>query len=154
MTTIQTVKACSCIGERTVKEGYKNADIIVNGKVLSIKTDWFSFSRRIKENENADSIDKRLNGYYLKKVLVKKRTMYKEKAISDTLTIYTGMGGGDCGFKFKQGCKYIIYGDSESYLGDFFKELPDGQNIYWTNICTRTQVYNLKEIKELEKIKK
>jgi len=67
MTTIQTVKACSCIGERTVKEGYKNADIIVNGKVLSIKTDWFSFSRRIKENENADSIDKRLNGYYLKK---------------------------------------------------------------------------------------
>ncbi|MER3329506.1 MAG: hypothetical protein RIF34_08020 [Candidatus Kapaibacterium sp.] len=157
--TNQTATACSCVGEITVEGGYKSADIVTSGQVISIETEWLPDSTRIKEMVElgfpADSLDKRLNGYYLRKVLILVDTVYKGRNRSDTLTIYTGMGGGDCGFRFKEGQKYIIYGDTDSYLGDFFRdqEFPDGQNVYWTNICTRTQEHNRKEIKELEKLK-
>jgi len=158
--TNKTAIACSCAGESTVEVGYKSADIVASGQVISFETEWLPDSTRIKEMVElgfpAESLDKRLNGNYLRKVLILVDTVYKGKIRNDTLTIYTGMGGGDCGFRFKEGQKYIIYGDTNSYFGDFFKdqEFPDGQNVYWTNICTRTQEHNRKEINELEKMKK
>tara|TARA_R110002072_G_C7649294_1_gene508564 strand:- start:37 stop:564 length:528 start_codon:yes stop_codon:yes gene_type:complete len=155
----QKATACSCVGESTVEGGYKSADIVVTGEIISIETKWLPDSTRIKEMVElgfpADSLDKRLSGYYIKKVLVKVDNVYKGNSITDTLTIYTGMGGGDCGFRFIEKQKYVIYGDTNSYFGDFFKDqkFPDRQNIYWTNICTRTQEHNRMEIKELEKLK-
>ncbi|MCW8897355.1 MAG: hypothetical protein OQJ96_08055 [Flavobacteriales bacterium] len=157
--TSQKATACSCVGESTVKGEYKSADIVVTGQIISIETEWFIDSTRIKEmielGFSADSLDKKLTNYYLKKVLVKVDNIYKGNTTTDTLTIYTGMGGGDCGFRFKEGQSYVIYGDIKSYFGDFNKEqeFPKGQDLYWTNICTRTQEYNRKEIKELEKLK-
>jgi hypothetical protein len=157
--TSQKATACSCVGESTVEGGYKSADVVATGEIINIETEWLPDSTKIKEMVElgfpADSLDKRLNGYYLKNVLVKVENVYKGNATTDTLTIYTGMGGGDCGFRFTEGQKYVIYGDTDSYFGDFFKdqEFPDGQNVYWTNICTRTQEHNRKEIKELEKLK-
>ena len=154
----QKATACSCVGESTVLGGYKSADIVVTGEIISIETEWLPDSTRIKEMVDlgfpADSLDKRLIGYYLKKVLVKVNNVYKGNSITDTLTIYTGMGGGDCGFRFTERQKHVIYGVTDSYFGDFFKDqkLTDGQNIYWTNICTRTQEHNRMEIKELEKL--
>lgn len=157
--TSQKSTACSCVGESTVKGGYENADIVATGQIISIETEWLPDSARIKEMVElgfpADSLDKRLTNYYFKKVLVKVDNIYKGNTTIDTLVIYTGMGGGDCGFRFKEGQSYVIYGDIKSYFGDFNKEqeFPKGQDIYWTNICSRTQEYNRKEIKELEKLK-
>ncbi len=157
--TNQSATACSCIGESTVESGYKSADIVTSGQVISIETEWLPDSTRIKEMVElgfpADSLDKRFNGYYLRKVLILVDTVYKGSNRSDTLAIYTGMGNGDCGYRFREGQKYIIYADTDSYFGAFFRdqEFPDGQNVYWTNICKRTREHNPKEIKELEKIK-
>lgn len=157
--TSQEATACSCVGESSVEGGYKSADIVATGEIINIEIEWLPDSIRIKEMVElgfpADSLDKRLNGYYLKKVLVKVDNMHKGNTTTDTLTIYTGVGGGDCGFPFTEGQKYVIYGEIDSYFGDFFKdqEFPDGQDVYWTNIRTRTQERNRKEIKELEKLK-
>jgi hypothetical protein len=158
--TSKTVLACSCIGESTVEGAYKSSDIVVSGQVISMADEYLPDSARIKEmvalGIPADKLDKRLNGFYLKKVLIKVETVFKGQTTSDTLTIYTGVGGGDCGYKFKAGQKYVIYGDTKSYFADFSKnqDFPNGQNVYWTNLCTRTQEHNRTEIKELEKIKK
>lgn len=151
--------ACACMGGSTVEEGFKGADIVASGQVISSTTVWIPDFVRIKEMTKlgipVDSLDKRLNGYYLKKVQILIDTLYKGKVANDTLTIYTGMGAGDCGYSFKEGQKYIVYGDSDSYFGDLIKdqELKSDQDIYWTNICTRTQQHNKKEAKALEKIK-
>lgn len=104
----------------------------------------------------ADKLDKRLIGHYLTKVLVRVETIFKGQTTNDTLIIYTGLGGGDCGYIFEAGQKYIIYGATKSFFGSFFKDknIPNGPNVYWTNICTRTQEYNRAEIVELEKIMK
>lgn len=158
--TSKTVLACSCIGESTVEGAYKSSDIVVSGQVISTTDEYLPDSASIKEmvalGIPADKLDKRLNGFYLKKVLIKVETVFKGQTTSDTLTIYTGLGGGDCGYKFKAGEKYVIYGNTKSYFADFSKnqDFPNGQNVYWTNICTRTQEHNRTEIKELEKIKK
>ena len=158
--TSKTALACSCVGESSVEGGYKSSDIVVSGQVISTTDEYLPDSMSIKEmvalGIPADKLDKRLNGYYLKKILIKVETVFKGQMTSDTLTIYTGVGGGDCGYRFKTGQKYVIYGDTKSYLADFSQnqDFPNGQNVYWTNICTRTQEYNLTEIKELEKIKK
>jgi hypothetical protein len=158
--TSKTVLACSCIGESTVEGAYKSSDIVVSGQVISTTDEYLPDSARIKEmialGIPADKLDKRLNGFYLKKVLIKVETIFKGQITNDTFTIYTGVGGGDCGYRFKAGQKYIIYGDTKSYLADFSQnqDFPNGQNVYWTNICTRTQEHNRNEIKELERIKK
>lgn len=158
--TSKTVFACSCVGESSVEGAYKNSDIVISGQVISLTDEYLPDSASIKEmialGIPAEKIDKRLNGYYLKKVLIKVDRVFKGQTTSDTLTIYTGVGGGDCGYRFKAGQKYIIYGDTKSYLSDFSKnpDFPKGQNVYWTNICARTQEHNQTEIKELEKIKK
>lgn len=154
-----TIFACSCVGESTVEDAYNSSDIVVSGQVISTKDEYITDSARIKEmialGISVDKVDKRLNGFSLKKVLIKIDTVFKGPATSDTLIIYTGVGGGDCGYRFKAGQKYVIYGDAKSYFADFSKnqDFPNGQNVYWTNICTRTQEYNRTEIKELEKIR-
>ena len=152
--------ACSCAGESTVEGEFKSSDIVLSGKVINSINEWVPDSSEIKYMTefgiSIDSLDKRLIGQYFRKVQILIETLYKGKVNNDTLTIYTGMGGGDCGYHFNVGQKYILYADSDSYFASFNKdqEFPDGENIYWTNICSRTQEYNRKEANTLEKLKK
>jgi hypothetical protein len=49
--------------------------------------------------------------------------------LTDNLEIFTGRGGGDCGYNFEIGKKYLVYaGSSQEKLG--------------TSICTRTKPYD------------
>jgi hypothetical protein len=69
-------------------------------------------------------------------------------------TIYTGIGGGDCGFYFKKGLEYILYASKQNL--DFSKKF-NAENFnksFWTDICTRTQKTNLDEIKRICKFRK
>jgi hypothetical protein len=82
--------------------------------------------------------------------------VYKGKFSKDTLTIYTGLGNGDCGVQFEIGKKYIVYGENETYFGqannDF--KFPKAKNTFWTYVCLRTTQYNQNEIIEIEKFTK
>lgn len=138
--TSKNLFACSCIGESNIKNAYENSNIVFVGQIINTEIEEW-------------------NGFYLTKVLVKSESVFKGLEAYDTLTIYTGAGGGDCGYNFLTGRKYIIYGNTEDSFQIFYRELfdndfPNGQNIYWTNICTRTKEYNKEEIKQLDKIKK
>lgn len=78
---------------------------------------------------------------------------YKGKITADTVEIYTGVGNGDCGLRFVVGRDYIVYGSTETYFGQRNNDwqFPNGRNIYWTNICSRTFLKNSIEIADLEK---
>ena len=73
--------------------------------------------------------------------------------LKGTLTILTGNGGGDCGFRFIEGQSYIVYGERDNYLFD----VEDGikttrfKDAYWTNICTKTQQFNQDEADSIAK---
>lgn len=138
--------ACDCIGEVTVKDAVKSSDIVITGQVLTkeIITVKDTLDMGPYTTTNSPQYDMTEARYT---ILIVHR--HKGKFKSDTLTIITGTSGGDCGFLFEIGKKYIIYGSNERDNG-FHKPKKLPNNDYWTNSCTRTVLYNEKEFQEIK----
>lgn len=88
--------ACSCIGQRTVKDELKHADAVVVGTVLSKQFIVLTDSTMLKMFPN----DTLLQNSPISKMTIARynilvQDVYKGKITNDTLTIYSGIGGGD-----------------------------------------------------------
>lgn len=143
-----TTFGCSCvtIGNHSdtvlAKSGLKNADYVIRGTVINIDTVYLY---PFEGNKQQDSIS-RFRFKVTKRIITLKVSSYfktKHKLKTDTIYIQTGAGGGDCGYKFKIGREYVVYGSA-------VKEHPkrDVQVLIETNICTRT-TYNINREVEL-----
>jgi hypothetical protein len=149
--------ACSCIGERTVKEEIKASDAVFVGRIISKELVEVVDSMAIKMF-NSDTVSR--NVYPYKTIIAKFELVvtskYKGKITSDTVEIYTGLGGGDCGVRFEIGKDYIVYGELERYLGqaDSDWQYPTGDNMYWTNTCSRTTLMNDEELNQIQKFRR
>ena len=118
--------ACSCVSEdkrsslnQRVREAYKNSTAVFSAKILIIT-----------EQPEAGNV----------KVKIRLVKSWKGK-IFKTLTITTGLGGGDCGYHFEAGKVYLIYA------------YQDENNKLNTNICTRTTgIVSNKEVTILNKL--
>lgn len=149
--------ACSCIGQRTVEEEVKHADAVVIGTVLSKQLITLTDSTILKMFPN----DTTMRNSPMSKMTIARydllvQDIYKGKITNDTLTIYTGLGGGDCGIRFEIGKKYIVYGENETYFGQVNNDFnfPKAKNTFWTYNCLRTTSYFQDEITEIEKFAK
>ncbi|PKL80757.1 MAG: hypothetical protein CVV25_03390 [Ignavibacteriae bacterium HGW-Ignavibacteriae-4] len=146
--TIQNATACKC----AKYAGAEYSDIVIKGKIIRIETELLPDSTRIKEMTKlpieTESNDKNLDSSLFKKVIVNVTKLFKGQPTSDTLNIYTGFGGGDCGVHFLENEEWIIYGMYRILSSE--NVFPVGHNKYWTFICTRTQRYNMKEEKVIE----
>ena len=107
------VLACSCslpIPKLSLKKqvikAQKNADVVISGKVLEIT----------KQPEN----------FYVS-VRLQLENSWKGNS-SKEITIFTGLGNGDCGYPFEVGESYLIYANSSD----------ENKNKLVTNICRRT----------------
>ena len=128
---------CSCIGEATVKQELKRSDVVFTGKVISKKiidlTDTLIPAMKIQKAEFKLQVS----------------TVFKGKIKQDTVTIITGVGGGDCGFNFEIGNEYIVYSSFEN------KYYPQGNTVskfLYTDICRLTRLAtDTAEIKALSK---
>ena len=149
--------ACSCIGQRTVKEAIKRADAVVVGTVLSVQcsvlTDWAMLEMFPNDTTMQNSPMSKIT---IARYDILVHDIYKGKITSDTLAIYTGIGGGDCGISFEIGEKYIVYGENQTYLGQANNgfEFPKAKNTFWTYVCLRTTSYYQGEISEIEQFAK
>lgn len=146
--TMNHVSACSCIGQSTVEVSVKGAEAVLVGKIVSKQVLTFTDSSILDYFPNDTILIKTsLYQYKIAQYRFLVHDSYKGKIKTDTVDIYTGMGGGDCGVHFEIGDRYIVYGYS---LRRNWKQLA-GQNGYWTDICTRTCNYSRKEINQIEK---
>lgn len=151
------LSACSCVGQRTVEEEIKHADAVVVGTILSKQLITLTDSTMFKLFPN----DTTMRNSLMSKMTIARydllvQEIYKGKITNDTLTIYTGLGGGDCGIRFEIGIKYIVYGENETYFGQVknaFK-FPKAKNTFWTYNYLRTTSYFQDEITEIEKYEK
>ncbi|MBN2881797.1 hypothetical protein JXM83_07145 [Candidatus Woesearchaeota archaeon] len=84
-------KACTCIGESTVKNEIKERDAVFVGTIAK------SEEIRIYDTLSPNTIIHRVEMKYTMIV----ETIYKGSQFSDTAYIFTGSGGGDCGFNFQ-----------------------------------------------------
>jgi hypothetical protein len=154
---IERLSACSCIGQQTVEEAVKSSDAILVGTILSKQLTLLTDSTFLKMFPT-DTVmrDSRMNKVTIACYELLVQVLYKEKVSTDTVKIFTGRGGGDCGFEFEVGSRYIIYGEKKTYFGRVFNnfKFPESNNIFWTNICTRTIEFSRDEINEIEKFTK
>lgn len=135
-------KACTCIGESTVKDEIKNKDAVFVGAITD------SEELRIYDTLIPNKTIYRVEMKFTMVI----ETIYKGRQISDTTFIFTGSGGGDCGFNFQIGQKYIVYAGhfktANRYNGQVF---IDKKSAFYTTICTRTRKYQDEEINEIER---
>jgi hypothetical protein len=123
--TAGDVFACTCFLqedisiEKQVKDAYQKSSSVFVGEVVEVlkKPDAFFVTVRF-------NVEKSWNKKFQKEI-----------------TISTGTGGGDCGYEFAVGKKYLVYAYGDNKLS--------------TNICTRTASFTSnKDIAVLNKIKK
>jgi Tissue inhibitor of metalloproteinase len=111
--SFEQIFACECFQQQSVCDAYGNAKAIFVGEVIEGKSAE-TLSDRLKTNSNDQSFVFKVSQNFL--------GTEEEKNV----TIHTGFGGGDCGFPFQKGEKYLVYAyESEGNLH--------------TNICTRTR---------------
>ncbi len=123
---VSSVLACSCVLlgnesiEKQVREAYTNSTAVFSGEVLEVV-------------KNPDA--------YFVEVKFKVVKSWKNE-FKDSVLVRTGQGGGDCGYEFEIGKKYLVYTNGD-------------ENNLRTNICTRTSSFESSEdVAFLNKIKK
>lgn len=149
--------ACSCIGLRTVQEEIKHADALIVGTILRKQIVVITDSTILEMFPNDTTMrNSPMSRMTIARYDLLVQDTYKGKITNDTLTIYTGLGGGDCGIRFEIGKKYIVYGENETYFGQINNDFkfPKAKNTFWTYNCLRTTSYFQDEITEIEKFAK
>jgi len=96
--SVSDVKACSCrFGGSPPCEEYWRSEAVFAGKVIKKSTFY-------TEEGEGDS------KYKYQQVLARFSIEQTFKGIvGDEVEIVTGMGGGDCGYHFKDGERYVVY---------------------------------------------
>jgi hypothetical protein len=134
--------ACSCIGEVSVKKALKKSDVVFIGKVIS--------KEKITITQKLSGTESNINHYYYK-VTLSIEQRYKGKIKTNTTEIITGVGGGDCGYRFEVDKKYAVYANKRNR---FFNEGDKTNTFLYTDICQRTTAKVAEEKKEIEKCRK
>jgi hypothetical protein len=142
--------ACSCSkGARLVKNEVKRSTLVLVGKVISIEEMAF-------EIKDSVTIAKEGRSASFRKITFQVFRLFKGKKKGQKVVVYTGLGKGDCGYWFRIGQRYILYGNESA--SPFWRNRtvpPEGlAKVYWTDICTRTQGFNAKEISALRSAQK
>jgi len=108
-------RACSCAGRETPCEGFGSASAVFSGTVTATR-----------ERERANVNDPDDVGYVR---LFKFSVEQSFRGVDTTeVEILTGSGGGDCGYDFKIGGRYLVY--AHRY-----------RNYLVTTICSRTKPF-------------
>jgi len=146
---------CTCGPERTVTDEFNGSDKIVIGTILSqeeiLQTDSMEFNRLLKKGVNETQARRFTTGGYRQFTLVLSESAYKGTFATDTVLIRTGLTSGSCGFSFQIGKKYVVYGYNRDPIPN---ESNDKSEQFWTNNCTRTNLFNDREQKALTRIVK
>lgn len=108
--------ACSCVPERPVCEGFGGASAVFVGRVVG------SAERKESEDQNG-----RKTTYDVGTIYFAVEETFSGVRGKRRVEIHSGTGGGDCGFWFLRGQRYLVYADAS-----------DKGRLH-TNICTRTR---------------
>ncbi len=106
------VLACSCLDPGPPCQAYWNSSVVFVGTALSVS--------RIEVDWDGHKVPQRLFRFRIEDAF---------RGVSGSeVEVLTGAGGGDCGYDFQRGTKYLIYGNK-------------GRDKSWvgTSICTRTR---------------
>src|SRR5215211_7937168 len=102
----QTAMACSCSSHGTPCEGFGSAAAVFVGTVTAVRENDLGKGMSVSERrrkEDSGEIDWSPKAY---KFSVEQAYLGVAGA---EIEIFTGRGGGDCGYRFQPGTRYIVY---------------------------------------------
>ena len=111
-TTQARLFACDCISPATPCVSAQNAQAVFVGKVAEIVV------VNLERGQSSPPASRRIS------FLV---TETFRGAVKDAVAVYTGSGGGDCGYDFRKGKSYLVYAH----------QVSSGELV--TGICARTR---------------
>jgi len=147
--SFERVLACSCV-EITSCQAYNNADVIFVGKVVGSKEQKTveDYSKSYQNSNTSTSAKPKTITYDVGEIYFEVQESFLASEKGSRVTIYSGTGGGDCGFWFKRGETYLVYArkeESDSPLavssltyGGTSEKLEPTANRLWTSICSHT----------------
>lgn len=157
--------SCSCNTSYDIAENYEHSGEVIYGKILSKKIVNFSNSLTGKGKElvcesyetDFDKL-KFLEEFLLIKVEIELIQSYKNKELPKEITVYTTTNSASCGYlEFEIGKEFHVFMSSASYLNFKFKQANlsnSHYNGYWTNHCSMTGVFDLKNHNTLKQLMK
>ena len=111
--TATEINACTCAGDRPACEAYGEASAVFVGVVTGDSTIPLKLGDHMYQQRLLSFvIDSAFRG-----------------AQGGVTEVITGMGGGDCGFAFKRGERYLVYANTD----------PEDKRLH-TTICSRTRL--------------
>jgi len=115
-----SVFACSCVEGTTPTELAEKVDAVFSGRVVSF--------------EDAE-VDTKYGRETQRRAVVAVDAVWKglddvDEIAHEEVEVFTGRGGGDCGFRFAVGHEYLVYADD---IDDRLR----------TTICARTRLLSL-----------
>lgn len=145
----ERVLGCTCVPSAPC-QNYDRADVVFVGKVLSSK-----FQRTVDDYEYSVEAD----GTYVQgkttkitydvgEIYFQVEEGFRGAEKGAKITIYSGTGGGDCGFWFKRGESYVVFASKEksntdsgisSMTGGSSQNLKPNAERLWTTICSGTR---------------
>lgn len=142
------------MGYPTVDESITHSDLVVTGNVLSVfYTNNFD-SLGLQMNPESSAQADIFSEFPICLAQIKIEKWFKGNWKTDTLFIATPSTRGACGISFKIGESYLIYASNQEQLRPYRNTIEQGisQTIFWTNQCTRTQVWNPSEENQILKV--
>lgn len=115
-----SVNACSCFASGAPCEAFWNASAVFSGTIEKVD---------VITNERTLADGTKVYGPVRKEVYASVIESFIGIGAETKVKIHTGGGGGDCGYNFQEGQKYLIYA---------YKNPQTGQ--ISTGICTRTRL--------------
>ncbi len=147
--------ACSCVATATC-QSFGRSDVVFVGKVIGSKqqktVDDYETINEGKKDER--TITKKVT-YDVGEIYFEVTEAFNGAEKNSRITIYSNIGGGDCGFWFKRGESYLVFAARESSqspsgissltYGNSGEKLKVDNNRLWTTICSGTEELNSAE---------
>ena len=125
----QDVEACSCAPPPDPEGAFQRADVVFEGEAVDIDTPHLALGWLILKHKAAEwlatSAPSEHDYASAEKRVTFKVTRVWKGDVTGPIVISTGYGGGDCGFPFVPGERYLVY----AYTSAGF---------FTTGICGRT----------------
>jgi hypothetical protein len=110
--------ACSCVAGITPDGAFKSADAVFAGVVVSIEDPRGDRMRTLSEHER-DAVQRMLadpssDAEWGRKVTFRVMQWWKTDSLTESVVLWTGYGGGDCGYPVEAGKSYLVYSHRDS----------------------------------------
>ena len=124
-----SASGCDCYSNSYDEWSFDQYDLVVVGTVVGVKCNTYG------KEEYCLSLD----------YTIQVAKVYKGHISSELIVVRSGIGGGDCGFRFEKNSKYVVCAHEGSYM---YKR--EDEMVLTTNVCTHTALVNDRDLQRLE----